>query len=54
MTWTGIIIFTIVICVIASVGEYRAQRKASELPFNDMTATSEDDTAAYHGQERAV
>ena len=26
----------------------------NELPFNDMTATSEDDTAAYHGQERAV
>ena len=23
-------------------------------PFSDMTATSDDDTAAYHGQERAV
>mgnify|MGYP001213417460 CR=1 FL=1 len=52
MTWTGIIIFTIVICVVAGVGEYRAQH---ELPFTDPTpATSEDDTAAYHGQERAV
>lgn len=28
--------------------------EAEELPFTDMTATSEDDTAAYHGQERAV
>ena len=27
MTWTGIIIFTIVICFIAGVAEYRAQRK---------------------------
>jgi hypothetical protein len=25
-----------------------------ELPFAEMTTTSEDDTAAYHGQERAV
>ena len=24
------------------------------LPFSDKTATREDDTAAYHGQERAV
>ena len=50
----GLIIFTIIVCVIAGVAEYLAQRKANELPFNDMTATSEDDTAAYHGQERAV
>ena len=30
------------------------QPKRDTLPFTDMTATSEDDTAAYHGQERAV
>ena len=28
-------------------------RRPKELPFTDP-ATSEDDTAAYHGQERAV
>ena len=131
MTWTGIIIFTIIVCVIAGVAEYRAQRKGQtmnclicgnditetvkqfcdtknpmcqscylagnswvydepvivdglsrglnlheaikhcvkeeisdlqkfaedflNLPFTDPTpATSEDETAAYHGQERAV
>ena len=27
---------------------------AEELPFADTSATPEDDTAAYHGQERAV
>lgn len=30
-------------------------RRPKEIPFTDPTpATSEDDTAAYHGQERAV
>ena len=37
MTWTSIIIFTIIVCVIAGVGEYRAQRKANELPFTDTS-----------------
>lgn len=27
ISWTSIIIFTIIVCVIAGVGEYRAQRK---------------------------
>ena len=47
MTWASIIIFTIIVCVIAGVAEYRAQH---ELPFTDPIQPT-DDTAAYHGQE---
>ena len=98
MTWTGIIIFTIVICVIARGRVPRTAERVDNMKcnypecqeghyplgydddhevvwgecpccnggnwencpncttsFTDPTpATSADDTAAYHGQERAV
>ena len=52
MTWTGIIIFTIVICVVAGVGEYRAQRKANELPFTDFSPVTPAEEADRAQNER--
>lgn len=40
--------------VLAALPKQEGQTEMFDLPFTDMIATSEDNTAAYHGQERAV
>ena len=45
---------SVINAVLAALPKQEGQTEMFELPFNDMTATREDDNAAYHGQERAV
>ena len=40
--------------VLAALPKQEGQTEMFELPFNDMTATDDDTTAAYHGQAGAV